>query len=315
MLQHIRRSIDRLNFRFRTLEHRLKKYINCGLVFDLVWYNKSGTICHRHIYLSMCDCEQLFSLIISVISVIVTQKQITCSIIGTCDLFRVPPETMDGSIRVSVAGNKDDFFEMWRPLMRPPATLAGLTNSSSLLSVLEKITNSHLVKISSTCFKKSILSKTGFAKIYSFYPILYNRYNTIERKEIGLGLITKNTHTLFKNYNELKTTHANILYWKIVKRTTLIFHGAKLCCVFCRFLNIRFLICICRLRNINIEKNIVEKYVQLKSNQNHENILISNLYKIRYLNDKMYLDLIFEILMFLYHNFILARLAIKHNTH
>ncbi|KAE9522874.1 hypothetical protein AGLY_016743 [Aphis glycines] len=51
-----------------------------------------------------------------------------------CDLFRVPPETADGPVRVYVTGDKDSLLVTQRPLMGPPATLAGLTKSSPLIS-------------------------------------------------------------------------------------------------------------------------------------------------------------------------------------
>jgi len=53
---------------------------------------------------------------------------------NTRDLFRVPSETMDGPVRVSVAGDRDNFLVTQSLLMEQPATLAGLTNSSSLIS-------------------------------------------------------------------------------------------------------------------------------------------------------------------------------------
>ena len=51
-----------------------------------------------------------------------------------CDLFRVPPETRDGSIRVSATKDSVKFLETQRPLMKPTATLVGLSSSSPLIS-------------------------------------------------------------------------------------------------------------------------------------------------------------------------------------
>lgn len=62
-----------------------------------------------------------------------------------CDLFRVPLETRDGPLRVSATRITVKLFETQRLLMKPPATLAGLTTSSPLISAgapLQDITTS-----------------------------------------------------------------------------------------------------------------------------------------------------------------------------
>ncbi|KAE9536692.1 hypothetical protein AGLY_007094, partial [Aphis glycines] len=101
----------------------------------LIWY----LLIHSMLPQSMLNKISMFDLFSSTV---IMYKLYASPNRNMCDLFRVPPETMDGPVRVYVAGDKDSFLVIQRPLMGPPVTLASLTKSFPLIityyNLLEK---------------------------------------------------------------------------------------------------------------------------------------------------------------------------------